>query len=150
MDYYCIKDALTEGVLLKVRFNCDAGHECIQEIIKGRKVEDKMVYLPYYMVECLIGTEYIQVEGLVTREEELEIEGAPEHCNLEQTMFYNTVIKTAEAQLIQPEQKEAIKAMHMKRVLVGSQRLGDATEAYLDREEQDILRRGRVGWSSGL
>ncbi|KAI5188548.1 hypothetical protein NECID01_0161 [Nematocida sp. AWRm77] len=146
MEYYDIKDALSEDATLKAKLNVETENEHIKEVLRGKRIEEKKIHLPYHMIECLLGTEYVDIEPFVDRWQELEIEGAPEHCNLENVLLYHLLPKLERTPGLTEETKNLILSMHRKRAVQGAQRLGSTEEKGLEREEQEILRRGRTGW----
>ncbi|KAI5184734.1 hypothetical protein NEHOM01_0336 [Nematocida homosporus] len=147
MDGYSLNDTLIVGSVFKVKIKADLSNPYLESVLKGRRVENKRVYLPYYMIECLLGTEYIEVEPMLTKEQLLEIDGAPEHTSLEGTVVYGLAAKLAGSSLLPEESKRAVRAMHLRRAVRGARSLGDTEKIRgLSREEEETLRRGRLGW----
>ncbi|KAI5181508.1 hypothetical protein NEOKW01_1689 [Nematocida sp. AWRm80] len=146
MEYYAINDALAEGTLFKVRLKCNLDNKYLEKILKGRRIENNLLYLPYYMIECLLGTEYIEVVEVLDKKVEEHIEGSPEHCNLEDQQIYMLQSKLQNLPLLSSELKEQVREMHRKRTVKGTNQLSNDNEKYLDREEKQILRKGRAGW----
>jgi len=147
MEYYNIKDALAEGALIRVELLADKNDQNIQEIIKGKKSEDKKILLPYHMVECLTATSHVSIDKLVQKELEMEIEGAPDFCNLENTVIYTLIEKIEDNSIVSEDVRELVRAMHGRRVVKHSKELGEKGERHLSREEKEILRKGRAGWA---
>lgn len=146
MEYYNIKDAVAEGVLLKVKLNCDTQNEYIRKLMRERKAEDSFLLLPFHMAECLLDTEYLQVVEVLGEELEAEIEGAPASCCLEGKILYRVSQKLEEKGVIDGDVIQSIRQAHAVRMRLMAERLGDTEEAGLELEELEILRRGRRGW----
>lgn len=146
MEYYSIKNALIEGTLVRIRINADVNHPRLQEVLKGRSIRDRTVCLPYHMVECLLGTEYVKIESIVSDDDLQRIEGCPYSYKLGKGMLYGLAAKEQSRDLISDEARSAIKAMHLKRAVKGVSSLGEQRERVLGREEREIMQRGRHGW----
>ncbi|KAH9386505.1 uncharacterized protein NEMAJ01_1401 [Nematocida major] len=150
MEYYSLKDALSEGVLLKVRLKCEVSDARVQELLKGRPIEGDCVYLPYYMVECISSTSYVEIVDVLGQEVLEEMEGAPEHVDMEGRLFYSALCKIDGMHPLGPGAKATVKAMHLSRAVSGSAELGgSAVRGVYSREEEAILRKGRLGWRGG-
>ncbi|KAI5189694.1 hypothetical protein NEMIN01_0647 [Nematocida minor] len=147
MEYYSIKDAITEGVLIKVKLKCELNSPYIQELLRDRRVENNCVYLPYYMVECVINTDYLEIVELIEKDKQEEMEGAPEHVNMQGRMLYRALEKIEKIHPLSKEDKEVVKNMHMARAIKGSRELAEpAAQQGYEKEEERILRKGKTGW----
>lgn len=147
MEYYSIKDAITEGIMIKVRLKCNLKNTYMQEFLRDRLIENNCVYLPYYMVECIANTDYMEIIEVLDREKQEEMEGSPEHVSLNGTVLYSALKKIENIHPIEKESKDIIKQMHLARAVKGSKELAetDMHRSY-SKEEEAILRKGRIGW----
>ncbi|EHY66828.1 hypothetical protein NEAUS04_1990 [Nematocida ausubeli] len=149
MEYYCKKDALSEGVLVRTELLCDLNNSHIQEALKNKKIKEKSVFLPYYLVDALVTTEYLQVKELITEKSVKEMEGAPEYVNLQGKILYRIVSKICKKYAME-EERETVRQMHLARAIKwGSLLAEDGEEEGCEREEEEILHAGRTAWRSG-
>lgn len=147
MEYYSIKDATAEGIMIKVRLKCDLTNRYMQEFLQNRVVENNCVYLPYYMMECIANTDYMEIVEILEQKSVDEMEGSPEHVSLEGVLLYATLKKIEKVSPLSKEEKEIVKQMHLLRAVKGSKELAEtAVHPLYEKEEESILRRGRAGW----
>ncbi|KAI5172055.1 hypothetical protein NEFER03_1300 [Nematocida sp. LUAm3] len=145
MEYFSIKDAIVEGIFLKVRLNVDLQKKDLQEVLKGR-IKENEVILPYYMAECLLSTGYIEIIEVIEKKELLEMEGSLEYYDLQGKMFFPFIEKMCKEKIINEEEKKIVKKMHHRRAIKGSKMLSEEGVKYLDREEERILWKARGAW----
>lgn len=148
MEYYSIKDAISEGVMVKTRLKCDLNSSHMQEFLKGRIVDNEYVYLPYYLIDCIINTDYLEIVEVIDKKRAEEMEGSPNYIDMQEQLLYSAVGKIETVYPLPKEEKEIIKYMHLSRAVKGSLELAEPSIGMgYEKEEESILRKGKIGWT---